>query len=465
MEIGSMQFHFIGIGGAGMSGIARIIAARGGKVSGSDLHDSSALDGLRHLGITVSIGHTPEHVEGLLPGRDVVVRSSAIPKDNKELQRALERGLEIVERAELLARLMDGYRSIAVAGTHGKTTTTSMLTVALQHCGMDPSFAIGGTVRNAGTNAHHGSGNLFVVEADESDGSFTTYKPDIAIITNIELDHVDNYSDLSKIDQLFQEFVRTIKKGGALIACSDDPGVVRLLEWLATSSRSDIRTITYGQDGDPTLRLDRIHCAPRNSTSRAIYKGRVLGEISLSIPGRHNLFNAAAALAVSLEVGASAEQILAGLAIFTGARRRFEVKGTVSGVTVVDDYGHHPTEILATLEAARTFSPQGQIVTIFQPHRYSRTQVFAREFADALSKADHTFLLEIYSASEKPIAGVTSHLIASRMDPSKVTYEPSMPEVIARVTSMVKPGDLILTMGAGDVSSLAPLIIANLESE
>jgi len=453
--------HFIGIGGSGMSGIARIMIARGAKVSGSDLNDSSNLAGLRNLGIDTFVGHDAANVKGA----DFVIRSSAIPESNPELKAAISAGIPILERAQALSELMAGYKSVAVAGTHGKTTTTSMLTVALQHCGLDPSFAIGATVRNSGTNAHQGSGNIFVVEADESDGSFVAYKPFGGIITNIELDHVDNFADISAIDQLFSEFVMTIQTDGFLVACGDDVGVKRLLKVLPDIKSRGIEVITYGEDLDADLKLDRMHVTANSAIARITWKGRILGEMELAISGRHNLFNAAAALAAGLKLGASVQDLLAGLKLFTGARRRFEIKGSANKVTVVDDYGHHPTEITATLQTAQIFAGSGRVIAIFQPHRYSRTKAFSQEFADSLSLADHTFLLEVYPASEKPIAGVTSALIAGKMTSEKVTYEPSMPTVVESVAQFAKPGDVIVTLGAGDVNSLGQLILAAIEEK
>lgn len=460
MNLTGKRIHFVGIGGSGMSGIAKIMSASGAIVSGSDLHDSQVLAGLRQLGIKIEIGHN----EKLEPDLEFVVRSSAIPATNPELVAARNQGIPIKERAEALAVLLSGLRSVAVAGTHGKTTTTSMLTVTLQHCGLDPSFAIGATIRNSGTNAHLGSGDIFVVEADESDGSFTHYKPTGAIITNIELDHVDNFKDLASIDALFAQFIETV--GEFAVLGSDDPGVGRLLASQKTASKrlrtEQLRILTYGTSGDPDLLLDRLQLEARRASARVTLNGRVLGEIELAIPGRHNLLNAGAALLAALELGAPVGEAIKGLRLFTGARRRFEIKGEVGGVTVIDDYGHHPTEIDATLATARGFAGAGRVMVIFQPHRFSRTQVFAAEFARSLSSADQTFLLEIYPASEEPIPGVSSALIASAMT-APVIYEPSMPETIEKVVSLAKPGDLVLTLGAGDVNSLAPLILENLK--
>ena len=451
-ELMASTIHFVGIGGGGMSGIARILLALGADVSGSDVKDSSVLDGLRTLGARIEIGHSEAHV----PQRGVLVVSSAIAEGNPELIAARARGLVVLLRAQALAIIMSQKRAIAIAGTHGKTTTTSMATVALQRCGADPSFAIGAAVTNSGTNAHHGSGDIFVAEADESDGSFLAYKPFGAVITNIELDHVDNFHSLAEMDELFAQFIDSIQSGGFLVACIDDSGVNRALSKI---KRTDLSVITYGESSSADLKIDRISLTQTGSISRVTWKGRVLGELNLKVPGRHNVANAAATLATALHLGFPIDQLFAGLQSFTGARRRFEIKGEVNGVTVVDDYGHHPTEIRVTLEAARNFAGNGRILVIFQPHRFSRTEKFAAEFAHELSQADHVFLLEIYAASEKPIPGTTSLSISKLMKSEKVTYEPSMPVVIEQVVKMAQRGDLIMTLGAGDVSALGPLIV------
>ena len=451
-ELMASTIHFVGIGGGGMSGIARILLALGADVSGSDVKDSSVLDGLRTLGARIAIGHS----EGNVPQSGVLVVSSAIAEGNPELIAARARGLVVLLRAQALAIIMSQKRAIAIAGTHGKTTTTSMATVALQRCGADPSFAIGAAVTNSGTNAHHGSGDIFVAEADESDGSFLAYKPFGAVITNIELDHVDNFHSLAEMDELFAQFIDSIQSGGFLVACIDDSGVNRALSKI---QRTDLSVITYGESSSADLKIDRISLTQTGSISRVTWKGRVLGELNLKVPGRHNVANAAATLATALHLGFSIDQLFAGLQSFTGARRRFEIKGEVNGVTVVDDYGHHPTEIRVTLEAARNFAGNGRILVIFQPHRFSRTEKFAAEFAHELSQADHVFLLEIYAASEKPIPGTTSLSISKLMKSEKVTYEPSMPVVIEQVVKMAQRGDLIMTLGAGDVSALGPLIV------
>jgi UDP-N-acetylmuramate--alanine ligase len=451
--VNKTHFHFIGIGGAGMSGIARIMLAQGLKVSGSDAKESIVTAQLETLGATIFLGHSSANQEGA----DVIVVSSAISGTNPELLAAKERGAEIMPRASALALVMQGKRSVAVAGTHGKTTTTSMLTVALQKAGVDPSFAIGGMINSSGTNAHLGSGDIFVAEADESDGSFLSYKPTGAIITNLELDHVDHFATLAVLADAFREFINSIQPGGFLIACGDD---ANLEELLSAGIREDIRIIRYGKENPKNdFQLSRIHLEASSGIARITHKGKVLGDLVLTIPGEHNLLNAAAALAAAHALGVGLPEVLAGLTEFSGSRRRFELKGIANNVKVIDDYGHHPTEIRVTLETARRFAAGGKVFVVFQPHRFTRTQMFAREFAEALDLADQIYLLEIYAASESSIQGVSSLLIAQNRDPLKFHYQPSMIEVIEEVSKAVSPGDVVLTLGAGDVNSLGPELL------
>ena len=462
------QVHFIGMGGSGMSGIARIMLAHGISVSGSDAKDSPTLSGLKTLGAKVFVGHDASQISGA----QVLVVSSAVQASNPEFVAATAAGLVILTRAEALALLMSESKAIAIAGTHGKTTTTSMLTVALQGAGLDPSFAIGGMINRSGTNSHLGTGNIFVAEADESDGSFLAYRPFGAIITNIELDHVDHFPNLEAVLALFEDFVASIQSGGFLVLGSDSPGVVELISRI---KRTDISLITYGTGGD--FSLSHIGLGAGNGAARVTRKGKVMGELELSIPGAHNLDNALAAYAAGLSVGADSIALLKGLSTFSGARRRFENRGSVNGITVIDDYGHHPTELRVTLETARRFAQSGKVITIFQPHRFSRTARFASEFAESLKLADRVYLLEIYSAGETPIPGVSSLLIAQRITEngndgndgndgnegkSIVEYEPSMIEVANQIINSAQPGDVVLLLGAGDVNSLAPVIIDGL---
>lgn len=455
-ELADKKVHFIGLGGAGMSGIARIMLARGVSISGSDAKESTVLAGLQTLGAKVFVGHSASN----LGDSEVLVVSSAIDDRNPEVLAAKEKGVEILTRAQALALLMSESKSIAVAGTHGKTTTTSMLTVALQQAGLDPSFAIGGMINRGGTNAHLGSGEIFIAEADESDGSFLAYKPFGAIITNIELDHVDHFPDLDSVYKIFVDFVNSIQPGGFLVAGIDSPGVVNLLSKI---SRTDIEVITYGEVAD--FSISHISLQPTAAHARITKLGKVLGELSLSIPGRHNVENATSALAAGLKLGAPVSDLLTGLSSFSGAKRRFENKGSANGVTVIDDYGHHPTEVRVTLETAKRFAGNGKVIAIFQPHRYSRTAMFVSEFAEVLDIADQIFLLEVYAASEAAMPGVSSILISNAMASPKVKFEPSMIEVVNESVAMANPGDVIITLGAGDVNLLVPMILQMLEDK
>jgi UDP-N-acetylmuramate--alanine ligase len=445
------RVHFIGIGGAGMSGLARISLSHGITVSGSDAKDSSVVKALQALGATIATTHAASNVDGA----DLVVYSTAISPSNAELMRAQELGLSTLIRAAALSILMSESKSIAVAGTHGKTTTSSMMAVALQACGADPSFAIGGTITASGSNAHRGTGEIFVAEADESDGSFIEYHPYAAIVTNVEHDHVDFFATPEDVAQAFIDFAATINKDGFLTYCADDQGAKAL-----ASSVKTCALISYGIDESCDLRLDSIELEAMGSRARAIWRGKVVGFIELQVPGHHNLLNAAAVLATGLNLGFPAPELLTGLSVFRGTGRRFELKGTVHGVRVIDDYGHHPTEIDVTLKAARRFAGDGRLIVIFQPHRYSRTKAFSAQFAKALDMADRAIVLEVYAASEKPIAGVTSRLITDAM--SHGEYIPNFIEVTDSVIDSAQPQDVIITLGAGDVSSLAPIIVDGL---
>jgi UDP-N-acetylmuramate--alanine ligase len=384
-----------------------------------------------------------------------VVYSTAISTSNPELMRAQELKLSTLTRAAALSILMSESKSIAVAGTHGKTTTSSMMAVALQACGADPSFAIGGTITASGSNAHRGTGEIFVAEADESDGSFIEYHPFAAIVTNVEHDHVDFFATLADVAQAFKDFAATINKDGFLTYCADDQGAKALASTVKTCT-----LISYGVDESCDLRLDSIELEAMGSRARAIWRGKVVGFIELQVPGHHNLLNAAAVLATGLNLGFPAPELLTGLSVFRGTGRRFELIGTVHGIRVIDDYGHHPTEIDVTLKAARRFAGDGRLIVIFQPHRYSRTKAFSAQFAKALDVADRAIVLEVYAASEKPIAGITSRLITGAMNQGE--YIPNFIEVTDSVIDTAQPQDVIITLGAGDVSSLAPIIVDGL---
>lgn len=449
------RVHFIGIGGAGMSGIARILLKRGAVVSGSDARGSALLGELRELGARVHIGHAVSHVENV----DTVVVSTAIRDSNPELGEALRRGLRVIPRAAALASVMAGRTGVAVAGTHGKTTTTSMLTVALQKCGVDPSYCVGGQLVTTGLGADEGAGGVFVAEADESDGSFLMLTPDIAVVTNVEPDHLDNYGDPRAVYDGFARFAERV--GGCMVLCADDPGSAALAPIAAARG---LRVVTYGESGEAGVRVDGI--VPEGLGVSFAVAGH--GPVRLAVPGRHNALNAAAAIAVAAELGVPFGEMRDGLAAFGGAKRRFEAKGEAGGVAVFDSYAHHPTELAADLRAARdvvaSFSGSGRVVAVFQPHLYSRTRFFADGFGQALGLADEVVVLDVYGAREDPEPGVSGALVADRVPlPSeRVAYAPRREEVAALVAGRARPGDVVLTMGAGDVTELGPLIVAEL---
>ncbi|MFE9093550.1 UDP-N-acetylmuramate--L-alanine ligase [Streptomyces sp. NPDC007264] len=447
--------HFIGIGGAGMSGIAKILAQRGAQVAGSDAKDSPTAEALRALGVTVHIGHAAGN---LADDATCVVVSSAIRADNPELARAAERDIPVVHRSDALARLMDGLRPIAVAGTHGKTTTTSMLAVSLTELGLNPSYAIGGDLDAPGSNALHGDGEIFVAEADESDRSFHTYAPEVAIVLNVELDHHANYASMEEIYESFQTFAARIVPGGTLVISADHEGARELTRRLDGS----VRTVTYGESDSADVRIRSI--VPQGMTSRVTVDldGSEL-TFTVSVPGRHYAQNAVAALAAGVALGVPAAELAPALAAYTGVKRRLQLKGEAAGVRVVDSYAHHPTEMTADLEAMRA-GTRGRILVVFQPHLFSRTQELGKEMGEALALADASVVMDIYPAREDPIPGVTSELIieAARAAGADVQAVHAREEVPAAVAGMVKPGDLVLTMGAGDVTDLGPRILDRL---
>jgi UDP-N-acetylmuramate--alanine ligase len=448
--------HFIGIGGAGMSGIAKILAQRGAKVAGSDAKDSPTAEALRALGATVHIGHAAEH---LADDASCVVVSSAIRADNPELARAAELGIPVVHRSDALARLMDGLRPIAVAGTHGKTTTTSMLAVSLTELGLAPSYAIGGDLDAPGSNALHGEGEIFVAEADESDRSFHKYAPEVAIVLNVELDHHANYASMEEIYDSFQAFAGRIVPDGTLVVSADHEGARELTRRLAGS----VRMVTYGESQDADVRILSVVPQGLRSEVTVVLDGVEL-TFTVSVPGRHYAHNAVAALAAGVAVGVPAAELAPAVAAYTGVKRRLQLKGEEAGVQVIDSYAHHPTEMAADLEAMRAAAGDSRILVVFQPHLFSRTQELGKEMGEALGLADSSVVLDIYPAREDPIPGVTSELIieAARAAGADVQAVHDKAEVPAVVAGMTEPGDLVLTMGAGDVTDLGPRILDRL---
>ena len=450
------RVHFIGIGGAGLSGIARIMLARGIEVSGSDAAASPKLDLLRAAGARVHAGHAAEQVGEA----DTVVVSTAVREDNPEVVEAQRLGLRILPRSAALESVMQGRRVLAVAGTHGKTTTTSLLTVALQHCGAAPAYAIGGDLSATGTNASDGS-DLFVAEADESDGAFLVYSPYAALVTNVEADHLDNYGTEAAYRAAFDEFADHVDPDGFLVVVADDEGAAAL----GGRSRALGRTVvTVGESDSADLRATDLRFEGSTSTFSVVEDGRVLGEVRLQIPGRHYVLDAMAALACGLRLGFAFDDLATGLGSFTGTRRRMELKGEAAGVRVYDSYAHHPNEIVGDLQAARAVAGDGRVLVIFQPHLVSRTRIFGVAMGAALGAADEVAVLDVYVAREDPDPEVTGALVAGAVPATTTaTFEPDRDAAVSRIVGAARPGDLVLTLGAGDVTDLAPVALRALE--
>ncbi len=447
------RVHFIGIGGVGMSAVARIMVARGVAVSGSDAKDLPVMADLAAAGARIAVGYDPAN----LGNAQTVVAGSAIRPDNPELAAARAAGLPVLHRSEGLAATMADDTAVTVAGTHGKSTTTSMITVLLRGAGLDPSFAIGANIPALGVNAAHGQSGIFVAEADESDGSFLNYRPQIAVVTNVEPDHLDHYGTAEAVYASFDRFTELLPADGVLVTCADDEGARALAE--RTRARGNTRVVLYGTADDAQVRLqDDGPGQVRMVTPAGGFA------VDLQVPGRHNALNAAAAFAVALELGVTPDAAAAALADFAGASRRFEFKGAGRGVRVYDDYAHHPTEVRAALSAARAVAGEHRVHVLFQPHLFSRTREFAREFADALNAADTALVLEIYPAREDPIPGVTSALIAEHLTAGGRLVGPDG-DAVSAVLAAAAPGDIILTAGAGDVTAYGPLIVEALAKE
>ena len=450
----SQHAHFIGIGGIGMSGIAEILLNLGMKVSGSDLRRGPVTDRLAQLGATIYEGHEAGHVAGAT----VVVTSSAVSAANPEVVEAHARKIPVIQRAEMLAELMRLKYGIAIAGMHGKTTTTSMVASVLAAGGLDPTVVVGGRVDALGSNARLGTTQYLVAEADESDRSFLKLSPILAVVTNLDREHMDCYHDMADVEQAFLDFMDRVPFYGAVTACLDNPLLAGILP------RVRRRVFTYGVSPDADFRLEFLVAGEgRFARFQVMTREGPLGPFELHVPGRHNVLNATAAVAIARQLEVTPEKIAEGLNHFRGVDRRFQLRGQARGVTVVDDYGHHPTEIRATLAAARECG-HGRIHVIFQPHRYSRTFDLLDEFSGAFKDADTVVVLPIYAASEEPIPGVTAERLASRIEGPRVEYAPEFAAAVAAVLAQAREGDLILTLGAGSVSQLAPQILAVLET-
>jgi UDP-N-acetylmuramate--alanine ligase len=454
------RVHFVGIGGAALSGLARVMSQRGVAVSGSDAKDSGALSALRDIGVACFVGHHAEQVDGV----DVVVVSTAIPADNPEVQRAQELGLPLWPRAAAVQSVLLGRKAVVVTGTHGKTTTTAMLTTALLHAGADPSYAIGSTLIASGLNASAGAGDVFVAEGDESDAAILAYTPAGAIVTNIDADHLDFFATADAYAQVFEDFLDRIEPGGFVVCCVDDPGAGRLA---SIAEGRPLDTVRVGLGDGPGLDL-----AARNVTfgvggvvaSRYdVFAGTArLGAVELSSPGTHYVLDSLAALAAGLRLGFGVDELAAGLASYRGSGRRMELKGAAGGVTVYDSYAHHPTEIRSDLEAARAVAGHGRVVVCFQPHLFSRTRIFGAAMGTALAAADEVIVMDVYAARENPEPGVDGSLVADAVPLPRdhVAYEPDWDAAAERVVERVRPGDLALTLGAGDVTDVGPQILA-----
>jgi UDP-N-acetylmuramate--alanine ligase len=451
------QLHFTGIGGIGMSGIAEILLNLGYQITGSDLKLSPITDRLTLLGARVFEGHAASNIDGA----HAIVVTSAVNEQNPEIAEARRRKIPVIPRGELLAELMRLKFGIAIAGSHGKTTTTSMTAAILSHAGLDPTVVVGGRVGiMGGSNARLGKSTFLVVESDESDGSFLKLSPILAIVTNIDREHLDHYPSITEIRGAFTEFINKVPFYGAAILCIDDENIQQILPGIRR------RIISYGTVAQANLQITGSALGHLSSTFRLRFNEDDLGEFRVAVPGRHNVLNATAAIAVGLELGVEPGLIREGLASFSGVDRRFQLRGQHDGITVVDDYGHHPTEVRATLAAARACNYQ-RIHVIFQPHRYTRTQFLMDDFAKAFHEADHVYLLDIYAASEKPIEGVTSQALAERLlsfGHRSVEYSGTPENAVSAVLERAREGDLILTLGAGNVWQVGDKILSALKS-
>jgi len=459
MDFQNRRVHFVGIGGAGLSAIARVLMEQGAVVSGSDLVLSPVAEALARDGAQVFVGHRAEWVEGA----DLVIVSSAVPEENVEVQAARTAGIPVLHRDRILGDLMEGKIGIAVAGTHGKTTTTAMIATILWHGGRDPSFIVGGVVAGLGTNARAGTGPHFVVEADEYDRTFLGLRPQVAVVTNVEPDHPDCYPTFAELRAAFVQFVALLPPDGMLVACSDQPTARELGEERAAHGGP---VIFYGLREGADWTAQDVRPNPGGGIDfRVLQGGRALGEVHLKVPGPHNVLNALAALAVTHHLGIPFPTARSALEDFRGVARRFEVKGQVEGVIVVDDYAHHPTEIRATLMAARQRFPGRPLWAVWQPHTYSRTKMLLEEFAQAFDQADHVLVLPIYAAREQDTLGVSSAQVVAAMRHPDVRLMSSLEDAVVTLATEVRPGEVVLTLGAGDGNRVGEWLLVALRGE
>jgi len=454
---GDIKIHFVGIGGIGMSGIAEVLHNLGYKITGSDLRETDTTKRLESLGIKIFYGHRPNNVSDA----EVLVVSSAVKKDNPEILEAKKMGIPIILRAEMLAELMRMKYSILVAGTHGKTTTSSVIANMMFHVGVDPTLVVGGKLNNFGTNAKLGQGAFVVAEADESDGSFLLLSPTIAVVTNIEREHMDYYCSYDNLEKAFVDFLNKVPFYGLNIVCLDNPGVQRIIP------RLNRRVMTYGLSHQADLRAENIVTKERESEFDVIYQNEHMGRFKICIPGKHNVLNVLAAICVAKELNLNMESVKESFLNFKGIQRRFQIKGEAKGITVVDDYGHHPTEIKATLDTARNFW-KGRVVVLFQPHRYTRTQDLYEEFLIAFYDADVVLVMDIYAASEEEIPGVSGEGLADGIRTfghKNVHYVGDKDNALKFLKGFLKEGDLLLTLGAGDVYKVGERLLEELQND
>lgn len=450
------SIHFIGIGGIGMSGIAKILMKQGHSVSGSDIKSGSATQELSDLGAKIYIGHDEKNLRD--KDIDLVVYSSAVDPKNSELVFSLQNNIPIAKRAQVLSELMKDKKGITVAGAHGKTTTTSMVSFLLNKSDFNPTIVAGGNVFNFNNNALLGEGSFFVAELDESDGSFLYFNPLYSIVTNIDFEHVDYYHNFENILDAFKKFFRQTKEDGMLFVCGDDKNIMSILDG------KNNKYLTFGLSKDCDIYADQIALKDFSSSFRCVYKNKPLGRISLSIPGKHNISNSLAAIALGLRLGIDFEKIKECLFLYSGVQRRFELKGEINNIKVIEDYGHHPTEIRATLEAAKSLNPK-RLVVAFQPHRYSRTKFLMEEFSKSFDLVDHLIITDIYAASEAPIPGITGESLCARLKQAskkEVCFVPK-DKIIQNLASVTKPGDLVIFLGAGDIGRLSDELLQRLK--